>query len=167
MVRRTYNLKEVVILKALTIAVRAFKVLQTSDLTLMNLIKLYCYLYCFKCTRLLQIILGINTKNPPSIYLVIHLPALSEPKRGNLNKHIPSRYILFDALPIADTVTIKKRNRQHYLKNRALHHRAKTTILRASTTTTRPESELHPKQQTSWPVKQNGLFITSFYSTNY
>jgi hypothetical protein len=39
---------ERVILKALTIAARAFKALQTSDLTLMDLIKGYCYLYCFQ-----------------------------------------------------------------------------------------------------------------------
>jgi len=35
------------ILKALTIAVRAFKVRLTSDLTLMNLLNCYCNLCCF------------------------------------------------------------------------------------------------------------------------
>jgi len=61
-----------VILKALTVAARAFKVLQTSNLTLMNLKSDTAIYTAFKCTRSIQIILGINTNNPPSIYLVKH-----------------------------------------------------------------------------------------------
>jgi len=69
--------------------------------------------------------------------------------------------------PLLIRLLTKKRNRQHQLKNKALHRRTHTTILRISTITTRPESELHPKQQTSWPVKQNGLTKNHFYLMSY
>ena len=48
-------------IKAPTIAVRAFMVLRTSDLTLIDLRFWYYLWYCFKCTRLSQIILGADT----------------------------------------------------------------------------------------------------------
>lgn len=61
-------------IKALTVAARAFMVLRTSDLTLIDLSVFTANGTTYKCTRLLQIILDTDTKENAPLFTVIHIP---------------------------------------------------------------------------------------------